>query len=329
MEKIITFWEAIRDAIDEEMERDSRVIMFGEDIGLQGGVFGTSKGLYQKYGPSRILDTPISENSFTGAAVGAAITGLRPVVEIMYIDFITLAMDQITNQAAKIKYMFGGKPKVPLVIRTQGGAGKGNSSHHSQSLEVFFCHIPGLKVVMPSTPYDAKGLLKSAIRDDNAVIFIEHKLLYNLQGSIPDNEYTTELGKADIKRRGKDITIITFSNMIHKVLNAAAILERMGINCEIIDLRTLYPIDKATIIESVKKTANLLIVHESCSRAGTGAYILNEILSDIFDYLDAKPLVLGGLNSPIPYSFILESEIVPNEDKIIYAVRKILKTKEN
>jgi pyruvate/2-oxoglutarate/acetoin dehydrogenase E1 component len=325
LDKIITYWQAIRDGLDEEMGRDNNIILLGEDIGLQGGVFGTSKGLYQKYGPSRVMDTPISENSFVGAAVGAAITGLRPVVEVMYIDFITLAMDQIVNQAAKIKYMFGGKAKVPLVIRTQGGGGKGNASHHSQSLEVFFCHIPGLKVVMPSTPYDAKGLLKSSIKDDNAVVFIEHKLLYNMQGMVPDGDYTVELGRADIKKEGKDITVVAISSMVHKALSAASILESEGISCEVIDPRTLYPLDVQTIGSSVKKTNHLLIVHESCSRAGTGAYILKEVLSDVFDYLDNPPVVLGGLNSPIPYSHILESEIIPSEEKIIENVKQILR----
>lgn len=325
MDRIITYSDAIKEALDEEMSLDNNIILMGEDIGAQGGVFGTSKGLYQKYGSARVMDTPISENSFVGAAVGAAITGLRPVVEIMYIDFITLAMDQIINQAAKIKYMFGGKAKVPIVIRTQGGGGKGNASHHSQSLEVFFCHIPGLKVVMPSTPYDAKGLLKSAIRDDNAVVFIEHKLLYNIQGSVPDSDYIIDLGKADIKKEGKDITVVSVSYMTNKVLSAANILEGEGISCEVIDPRTLYPLDIDTIASSVKKTNRLLIVHESCSRAGTGAYILKEILPHVFDYLDGPPVVLGGLNSPIPYSYVLESAIIPNEEKIANNVRQILR----
>jgi pyruvate/2-oxoglutarate/acetoin dehydrogenase E1 component len=322
---MVTYWEAIRDGLDEEMRLDSKIILLGEDIGLQGGVFGTSRELYKKYGLSRVMDTPISENSFVGAAIGAAITGLRPVVEIMYIDFITLAMDQIVNQAAKIKYMFGGKAKVPIVIRTQGGAGKGNASHHSQSLEVFFCHIPGLKVVMPSTPYDAKGLLKSSIKDDNAVIFIEHKLLYNMQGAVPDSDYMVELGKADIKKEGEHITIVALSYMVHKAILAANILGSEGISCEVIDPRSLYPLDIQTIALSVKKTNHLLIVHESCSRAGTGAYILKEVLPYIFDWLDSPPEVLGGLESPIPYSYVLESAVIPSEEKIADSVRQILK----
>ncbi len=324
MERQLTYWEAIREALDEEMAHDSKVILLGEDIGLQGGVFGTSKGLFAKYGSKRVMDTPISENSFVGAAAGAAITGLRPVAEIMYIDFITLAMDQIINQAAKMKYMFGGKAKMPLVIRTQGGAGKGNASHHSQSLEVFFCHVPGLKVVMPSTPYDAKGLLKSSIREDNAVVFIEHKLLYNTTGPVPDKPYTIELGKADVKRQGSDVTIVATSFMVHKTLAAASLLEGQGIDCEIIDPRTLYPLDTAAITQSVKKTGRLLIVHESCSRAGTGAYILKEVLGLVFDYLDSPPVVLGGLDSPIPYSYVLESAVIPNEGNIAASVKNIL-----
>ncbi|MCG2790142.1 MAG: alpha-ketoacid dehydrogenase subunit beta [Actinomycetia bacterium] len=310
--------------MDEEMALDNKIILMGEDIGPQGGVFGTSRGLYEKYGSSRVMDTPISENSFVGAAVGAAITGLRPIVEIMYIDFITLAMDQIINQAAKIKYMFGGKAKVPLVIRTQGGGGKGNASHHSQSLELFFCHIPGLKVVMPSTPYDAKGLLKSSIRDDNTVIFIEHKLLYKEQGMVPDSDYIIDLGDADIKKKGEDITIVATSYIVHKTLSAAKILEGEGISCEVIDPRSLYPLDTETIISSVKKTNNLLIVHESCTRAGTGAYLLKELIAYIFDYLDSPPAVLGGLESPIPYSYVLESAVIPGEEKIIDSVKKIV-----
>lgn len=321
----ISYWQAIRDSLDEEMEKDSKIILMGEDIGLQGGIFGATKGLYEKYGAARIIDTPISENSFVGAAVGAAITGLRPVVEIMYIDFVTLAMDQIINQAAKIKYMFGGKAKVPLVIRTQSGAGKGNASHHSQSLEVFFCHIPGLKVVMPSTPYDAKGLLKSSIKDNNTVVFIEHKLLYNTTGYVPEESYTVSLGKADTKREGRHITVVAISYMVNKVLSVADILDKEGISIEVIDPRTLYPLDIETIAASVKKTNHLLIVHESCSRAGTGAYILKELLPAVFDWLDSKPVVLGGLESPIPYSYVLESEIIPGEEKIAENIRQILK----
>jgi len=322
--KKMTYSQAIARALDEEMERDQKIIVMGEDIGLQGGVFGTTRGLYDKYGCDRVLDTPISENSFVGCAVGAAMTGLRPVVEVMYIDFITLAMDQIINQAAKVRYMFGGKVKVPLVIRTQGGAGKGNAGHHSQSLEVFFCHIPGLKVVMPSTPNDAKGLLKSAIREDNAVIFIEHKLLYGIEGKIFPEEKIIELGKADIKKKGTDITIAAVSYMVVKAIEAAEELEKEGISCEVIDPRTLSPLDTATIVSSVKKTGRLLIVHESAKKAGIGAYISAEVSGPVFDYLDYPVEILGGLDSPIPYALVLEEAVIPQVEDIKMRVKKIL-----
>ncbi len=322
--KKVTYSQAIAEALDEEMARDLKVIVMGEDIGPQGGVFGTTRGLFDKYGCDRVLDTPISENSFVGCAVGAAITGLRPVAEVMYIDFITLAMDQIINQAAKIRYMYGGKVKVPLVVRTQGGGGKGNAGHHSQSLEVFFCHIPGLKVVMPSTPYDAKGLLKASIREDNAVVFIEHKLLYNTEGGISPEENIIDLGKADIKRQGTDITIVAVSYMVLKALEAAEELEKEGINCEVIDPRTLSPLDTRTIIDSVKKTGKLLIIHESARKAGTGAYISAEVAGSIFDYLDHPIEILGGLDSPIPYAHVLEEAVIPQIDDMVGRIKKIL-----
>ena len=322
--KKITYSKAIVEALDEEMTRDPKVLIMGEDIGPQGGVFGTTSGLFDKYGCDRILDTPISENSFVGCAVGAAITGLRPVVEIMYIDFIALAMDQIINQAAKVRYMYGGKVKVPLVVRTQGGAGKGNAGHHSQSLEVLFCHIPGLKVVMPSTPHDAKGLLKASIREDNAVIFIEHKLLYNTEGKISPGENIIELGKADIKRKGTDITMVAVSFMVIKALEVAEELKKEGISCEVIDPRTLSPLDTETIIESVKKTGKLLVIHESAARAGTGAYISAEVGNSLFDYLDHPIEILGGLDSPIPYSHVLEKAVIPQVDEIKERAKKIL-----
>lgn len=329
MVKEITYAEAICLALDEEMQKDKKVILLGEEVGIVGGLFLNCKNLYSKYGPSRILDTPISENSFVGCAVGAAMTGLRPVVEVMYIDFITLAMDQIINQAAKLRYMFGGKVKVPLVVRTQCGAGKGNASQHSQSLEMFFCHIPGLKVVMPSTPYDAKGLLKASIRDDNTVIFIEHKMLYKHNGPIPEEDYIVEIGKADIKRSGSDITIIAISYMLHKALAAAEKLAEEGISCEIIDPRSLYPLDTDTIISSVKKTNNVVIVHESCKRAGTGSYLAQVIMEEAFDWLDSPIKVVGGLDSPIPYAHVLEEAIIPNEEKIIENVKITLKNKKH
>jgi len=323
MEKTMTTYsEAIAAAIDIEMEKDPSIIVMGEDIGPQGGVFGTTRGLYDKYGCGRIIDTPISENSFVGAAVGAAMTGLRPIAEIMYIDFITLAADQIINQAAKVRYMYGGKVKVPMVIRTQGGAGKGNAGHHSQSFEVLFCHIPGLKVVMPSTPSDAAGLLMSSIADDNAVIFIEHKLLYNTEGTV--SYETIPLGKADIKRTGDHITIVAVSHMVIKALEAAGKLKGQGISCEVIDPMTLSPLDTATIAGSVKKTGNLLIVHESVKAAGTGAYIAAEVENEVFDYLDAPIGILGAKFCPIPYAHPLESEVIPQTEDIIEKVKTIL-----
>lgn len=322
--KKITYSQAIAEALDEEMARDPKVVVMGEDIGPQGGVFGTTRGLFDKYGCGRVMDTPISENSFVGCAVGAAITGLRPVAEVMYIDFITLAMDQIINQAAKVRYMYGGKVKVPLVVRTQGGAGKGNAGHHSQSLEVFFCHIPGLKVVMPSTPFDAKGLLKSSIRENNTVVFIEHKLLYNTEGEIPPGENIVELGKADIKKKGTDITIVAVSYMVLKALEAAEELEKEGISCEVIDPRTLSPLDTGTIIKSVKKTGRLLVIHESAKKAGTGAYISAEVGNSVFDYLDYPIEILGGLDSPIPYAHVLEEAVIPQVEDIKERVKKIL-----
>lgn len=322
MDKELTYAEAVAAAIDKKMEQDPAVIVMGEDIGPQGGVFGTTRGLYDKYGCGRVIDTPISENSFVGAAVGAAMTGLRPIAEVMYIDFITLAADQIINQAAKVRYMFGGKVSVPLVVRTQGGAGKGNAAHHSQSFEALFCHIPGLKVVMPSTASDAYGLLISSIEDDNAVIFIEHKLLYAAKG--PVSQKPIPLGKADIKRKGSDITIVSFSHMLDKVIKAAESLKKDSVDCEVIDPRTLSPLDTGTIIESVKKTGRLLIVHESVKAAGTGAYIAAEVEDEVFDYLDGPITIIGGKFSPIPYAHPLESEIIPQVGDIIKKVKTML-----
>jgi len=324
--KEITYAEAINEAIDEEMARDDKVIVMGEDVGLYGGVWRTSVGLQKKYGTKRVIDTPISENSFVGCAIGAAITGLRPVIEIMYIDFITLALDQIINQAAKLRYMFGGKVKVPIVIKTTAGAGKGNAAHHSQSLESLFCHIPGLKVVMPATPSDAKGLMKSSIREDNPVIFIEHKLLYPKKENMDTTEELIPIGKAKIVKKGSDITIIATSNMLYKALDAANVLKKdFNISSEIIDPRTVSPIDFETIIDSVKKTSNALIVHESDKKAGIGAYIASTITENAFDWLDSAPNVIGGLDCPIPYSYVLEEAVIPSEIQIINKVKEQLR----
>jgi pyruvate/2-oxoglutarate/acetoin dehydrogenase E1 component len=305
------------------MSKDDSIILIGEDIGIHGGAFGVYQGLWEKFGPERIICTPISELAIVGAGVGAAMTGMRPIAEIMYMDFITLAMDQIVNQAAKICYMYGGKVRIPLVIRTQGGGGRGNAAQHSQSLEAWFVHVPGLKVVMPSTPYDAKGLLKSAIKDESPVIFIEHKMLYRTVGEIPDKEYYVPLGKADIKRKGNDVTIIATSAMIPKALKAAEILfSEHDVDSEVIDPRTLKPLDISTIGESIKKTGHAIIVHEACKTGGIGAEICAQLIENVFDYLDAPIKRVCAYDTPIPYSMVLEDFILPDERRIVNEVLK-------
>jgi pyruvate/2-oxoglutarate/acetoin dehydrogenase E1 component len=314
----ITYARATADAVREEMRRDPTVIVMGEDIGLHGGVFRTYEGLFREFGPDRVIDTPISENSFTGCGVGAAITGLRPIVDIMYIDFITLAMDQIVNQAAKLRYMFGGMVKVPIVIRTQGGAGRGNAGHHSQSFESWFLHVPGIKLVMPSNAYDAKGLLKSAIRDDNPVVFIDHKLLCAVKGNVPDDEYLIPLGKADVKRPGKDITVIAISRSVPFCLDAAEELSKKhSIEAEVIDPRTLKPLDLDCIVQSVEKTHRLLIVHEACRTGGVGSEIASRVMEAAFDALESPIFVLGGADTPIPYCHVLEMAVLPQVPGIV------------
>lgn len=321
--KEITYREAVRESIREEMKRDKNVVLFGEDVACHGGAFKVSEGLWKEFGNEQVTNTPLSEAAIAGMAIGSALTGIRPIAEIMYIDFITIAMDQIVNQAAKIRYMFGGKAKLPLVIRTQGGGGRSNAAQHSQSLEVWFVHIPGLKVVMPSTPYDVKGLLKTSIRDDNPIIFIEHKMLYNIKGPIPEEEYLIPLGKADIKRQGKDVTVVATSMMVHKALKAAEILAKDGIDIEIIDPRTLVPLDEDTIINSVKKTGKMVVVHEACVRAGIGAEITSIVVEKAFDYLNSPIKRVGSLDVPTPYCPILEREVIPDEEDIINAVKDI------
>lgn len=320
----MTFVESLRITLKEEMERDSSLMLIGEDIGRYGGIFGVTKGLLEEFGPHRVRSTPISESAIIGAALGAAMTGTRTVAEIMYIDFTTCAMDQIVNQVAKMRYMSGGKVKIPLVIRTQGGGGRGNAAQHSQSLEALFFHIPGLKIVMPSTPYDARGLLKTALRDDNPVMFIEHKLLYATKGFVPEGEYLIPFGHADLKRKGRDVTIASISYMVLKTLKAAERLKEEGIDVEVIDIRTLFPLDLETILQSVRKTNRAVIVHEGCKRNGIGAEIACCIQEEIFDYLDAPVERVGALNVPIPYSEPLEKEVIPDEEKIITAVKKVL-----
>jgi pyruvate/2-oxoglutarate/acetoin dehydrogenase E1 component len=320
----ITFVESLRMTLKEEMERDPSLMLIGEDIGRYGGIFGVTKGLLEEFGPHRVRSTPISESAIIGSALGAAMTGIRTVAEIMYVDFTTCAMDQIVNQVAKMRYMSGGKAKIPLVIRTQEGGGRGNAAQHSQSLEALFLHIPGLKIVMPSTPYDVRGLLKTAIRDDNPVMFIEHKLLYATKGFIPDGEFLIPFGQADVKRKGKDVTVIAISYMVTKALRAAERLAEEGVDVEVIDLRTLLPLDLETLLQSVRKTNRVVIVHEGCRRGGIGAEIACNIMEEAFDFLDAPIQRVGALNVPIPYSEPLENAVIPSEEEIATAVKKVL-----
>lgn len=319
----IEYREAIREAVIEEMDKDKSVFLIGEDIGVYGGAFRAYKGLLEKYGPERVVNTPISEIGIVGAGVGAALTGQRPIVEIMFIDFTTLAMDQIVNQAAKIRYMTGDSLNVPMVIRTQGGAGRGVAAQHSQSLEAWFYHVPGLKVVMPATSYDVKGLLKTAIRDDNPVVFLEHKMIYLLKGEVPEEEYTIPFGEADIKREGSDITIVAYSNMLFKSLEAAKELEKDGISCEVVDPRTLVPLDIDTIIDSVKKTGRLVVVTEACKRGSVASDISAKVTEKAFDWLDAPVKIVAGLNTPIPYNSTLEQASIPHTKDIVAAVKDI------
>lgn len=321
----ITYLEAVREAMQEAMRANPDVFLMGEDIGVYGGAFGVTRGMIEEFGPERIRNTPISEAALAGAAVGSAMTGMRPIIEIQFSDFITIAADQIVNQAAKNRYMFGGKGKVPLVLRTPAGSGTGAAAQHSQSLEAWMAHIPGLKVVQPSTGYDAKGLLHAAIADDNPVIFYEHKLCYRTKGHVPEGPYTIPLGVADIKREGKDVTIVATAIMVHKALAAAAELEKEGISVEIIDPRTLVPLDEETIINSVKKTGRLVVVHEAVKRGGFGGEIASMIAeSEAFDYLDAPIKRLGGKPVPIPYNPLLEKAAIPQEPDIIAAVKETL-----
>lgn len=321
----ITYREAIREALGEEMRRDGSVFLMGEDIAEFGGSYKVTLGLVDEFGKQRVRNTPISEAVIAGAAVGAAVCGMRPVAEIMYIDFTTIAMDQIVNQAAKIRYMTGGQVTVPLVIRTQGGGGRSGAAHHSQSLEAWFFHVPGLKVVMPSNAYDAKGLLKAAIRDDNPVIFIEHKLLYAEKGAVPQEEYVVPLGKADIKRKGDDITVFATSLMVKRALLAAEELSNEGIQAEVIDPRTLSPLDKEAICSSVKKTGRLLVVHEACEQGGIGAEIAALAAKEAFDYLDAPVERLGGMNTPIPFAPELEKFVLPQVENIVKKIKEMMR----
>jgi len=325
--RVITVREALGEAIREEMLRDERVFVMGEDVAKHGGIYGVTRGLFDEFGPKRIRNTPISEAAIIGSALGAAITGMRPIAELMYIDFTTIAMDQIVNQVAKIRYMFGGKVEVPLVIRTQGGGGRGSAAQHSQSLEAWFMHVPGLKVVMPSTPYDAKGLLKTAIRDNNPVMFIEQKMGYNFKGEVPEEEYLLPFGKADIKRVGEDVTVIANSYMLPRALKAAEELQdEEGISVEVIDPLTLVPFDEDTLLKSVSKTGRLVVVHEAVKTGGFGAEIAAKVMeSEAFYYLDAPLQRVTGAETPIPYNGRLENYGMPDVDNIKERIKRTLK----
>jgi pyruvate/2-oxoglutarate/acetoin dehydrogenase E1 component len=319
----ITYREALREGLQEEMRRDDRVFLLGEDIAEFGGTYKVTEGLLAEFGPQRVRNTPISETAIVGAALGAALLGMRPVAELMYVDFSAVAMDQIVNQIAKIRYMFGGKAKAGLVIRTQGGAGRSSGPHHAQSLEAWFCHTPGLMVVMPSTPYDVKGLIKSSIRSDNPVVFIEHKLLYNEKGPVPEGEYLVPIGKADIKRKGGDVTLVATSRMVLGALKAAEALAGDGIEAEVLDPRSLVPLDEESILQSVKKTGRLVIIHEAVKRGGYGAEIQAVVSEKAFDYLDAPIKRVAAANTPVPFAPTLEDFVIPDERDIIKGVKEL------
>jgi pyruvate dehydrogenase E1 component beta subunit len=320
----ITYAEAIREAMSEEMRKSDDVFRMGEDIGVYGGAFGVSYGMIEEFGPERIRDTPISEAVIVGAAAGAAVTGMRPIAEIQFSDFITIGMDQLVNQAAKIRYMFGGKAQVPMVLRAPAGSGTGAAAQHSSSMEAWYTHVPGLKVVIPSTPYDAKGLLKASIADNNPVVFLEQKLLYRVKGEVPEEEYTIPLSSSDIKREGSDVTIVTWGRMVNRCLEVAENLSAEGIEIEIVDPRTLMPLDVDPIVESARKTGHVLVVHEAVQTGGFGGEIVARIAdSEAFYYLDAPIKRLGGLDVPIPYNPVLEANVVPTVETITDAVRSL------
>jgi pyruvate/2-oxoglutarate/acetoin dehydrogenase E1 component len=322
-ERIGTIREAINETLREEMERDERIFLMGEDIGVAGGVFQVTAGLLDAFGPNRVRDTPIAEAGIMGLAVGAAMTGMRPIVEIMFSDFTTLASDQIVNQAAKLRYMTAGQTKIPLVVRTTLGAGRRTAAQHSQSLQAWYCHIPGLKVVMPSTPADAKGLLRSAIRDDNPVIFLEDKMMYTQKGPIPTGDYTVPLGKARLFREGTDATIICTSSMLYPTMEAADALTEEGIKVEVIDPRTLSPLDDKTLIDSAIKTGHVLVVDEGYQSFGVTAEITARVQQGAFDYLDAPVRRLGAADVPVPFAPSLEDLTIPNAEQIIEIVREM------
>jgi pyruvate dehydrogenase E1 component beta subunit len=321
----LTYAQALNEALHEEMAADPSVWVLGEDIAAgRGGIFGVTRRLLDRFGPERVRNTPLSEEIIVGTAVGAAVTGTRPVAELMYVDFVGLAMDQIVNQAAKLRYMFGGKARVPLVVRAQEGAGRGNAAQHSQSLEAWFVHIPGLKVVVPATPADAKGLLKTAIRDDNPTIFLEHKILYFTKGDVPEEDYTVPFGQAAVRRPGDDVTYVGIHTMVQRGLAAAETLaEEDEISVEVIDPRTLVPLDVDTIVDSVKRTGRLVIGHEAYARGGIAGEIAMQVTERAFDYLDAPITRVAGANVPVPYNLNLERAAIPQEADVVAAIRSL------
>lgn len=320
----ITYREAVIEAMDIEMGRDPKVYLAGEDIGVFGGAFGASAGLLEKYGKNRVIDTPISETAICGMGVGSAVLEYRPIIEIMYMDFIGVCMDEIMNQAAKFSYMFGGQMKVPVTFRMVGGSTVYGAAHHSQCLEALLCHIPGLKVVMPGTPADVKGLIAAAVRDNNPVIVVEHKGLYNMKGLVPEGEYLLPIGKAEVVREGEDVTLVTWSLMRHKCIEAAQKLSAEGIECEIIDLRSLRPWDKEAVFNSVKKTNKLIVVHEANKSGGWGAEIVASVAEECIDYIDAPISRIAGPDTTVPFSPPLEEEFRVNADNIIAGVKAII-----
>ncbi|HWH79980.1 MAG TPA: alpha-ketoacid dehydrogenase subunit beta [Candidatus Binatus sp.] len=319
----ITFGQAVNEAIAEEMRRDPTVFIIGEDVAEAGTPFKVLSGLVKEFGTERVIDSPISEAGITGVGVGAAMTGMRPIVDIMFGDFLTLTMDQLVNQAAKIHYMSGGKLKVPMVLRTTLGAARRSAAQHSQSLHAWLSHVPGLKVVVPATPYDAKGLLKSAIRDDNPVVFFEDKLMYQLKGPVPAEEYLIPLGVADVKRSGSDITFVATSSMVQVAIAAAESLEQSGVSAEVVDVRTTAPLDKQTIIESVKKTSRAIVIDEGYERYGATAEIASVIADGAFYYLDAPVKRMGAMDVPVPFSPVLEDQTVPTPESVANAARRL------
>jgi len=320
----ITYADALREAMREEMQRDPNVMLLGEEIGVFGGAYKVTRGLLDEFGPERVRDTPISEIAIAGAAVGLALTGLKPVAEIMYMDFLPICLDQLATQAAKIRFMSGGQLKVPMVLRTQYSLGRQHGSQHSQFFPSFFFQVPGLKVVLPGTPYDAKGLLKSAIRDENPVLFIECGVLYRTKGPVPEEEYTVPLGQAEVKRKGDDVTIIGVSRLVGEALSAAKKLEEKGVSAEVIDVRTLQPLDLNTIVESVKRTSRLVIASDDVKSGGVGSEISAAVMESAFDYLDAPIMRVGCPEIPVPFSPSLEQMYMPNADKIVQAVDGIM-----